>query len=88
MDEIRPLMIFNIVAGLLGIIVALGIMLIPHIIAALEKKLDKTFSTQRLEELLNKRRNFSEILLKHPRLFGLILLVVSFLLFVSGMTFF
>lgn len=88
MDEIRPFIIFNVIAGLMGIIVALGIMLIPHVISAMEKKLDKTFSTQRLEELLNKRRSFSEILLKHPKLFGLVLLVISFLLFVSSMTFF
>ncbi len=88
MEEITIFRLFNLVVGVLGIAIGLAIMLIPHVISRIEKKLDKNFSTESLEKILNKRRNLSEALLKNPKLFGLMLLAISFLLLVSSMLFF
>ena len=63
----------------------MGVILVPQAISQIEKKLDKTFSTDRIEKLLNARKNLSDALLKHPRIFGFILFFVSFFLILGSL---
>ncbi|OIO36135.1 MAG: hypothetical protein AUJ74_03525 [Candidatus Omnitrophica bacterium CG1_02_44_16] len=88
MEELSFLRIFNLLAGVIGLAVAIGVLLIPSAVSKLEKKLDKDFSTDALDKMLNQRRNLSEALLKHPRAFGLILLFISFFLTLSSILLF
>lgn len=88
MEEIAIFRIFNLLIGVIGLAVAIGIILVPRVISALEKRLDKTFSTETLEKLLNQRHNLSEVLLNHPKVFGFILLFISFLLTLSSILLF
>ena len=88
MEELSFLRIFNLLAGVIGLAVAIGVLLIPSAVSQLEKKLDKDFSTDALDKMLNQRRNLSEALLKHPRVFGLILLFISFFLTLSSILLF
>ena len=88
MEEVYILRIFNLLIGVIGLAIAIGVLLVPKVIGDLEKKLDKNFSTDMLEKMLNQRRNLSEALLKHPKIFGIILLVISFLLILSSIYFF
>ncbi|MFH0876663.1 MAG: hypothetical protein V1863_00380 [Candidatus Omnitrophota bacterium] len=84
MEEVYVLKIFNLIVGCTGLGIGLGIILMPHVVSAIERKLDKTFSTERLEKVLNERKNLSEVLLKHPRIFGWILFAISFPLVMSS----
>lgn len=88
MEEIYILRIFNLLVGVIGVAIAIGVLLVPKAISDIEKKLDKSFSTEILEKILNQRRNLSAALMKHPKVFGIILLVISFLLLVSSITIF
>ncbi|MFH0940333.1 MAG: hypothetical protein V1840_00570 [Candidatus Omnitrophota bacterium] len=88
MLELGFLRIFNLLIGVVGLAVSIGILLIPRAISQLEKKLDQNFSTEAIEKLLNQKRNLSEALLKHPRVFGFILLFISFFLTLSGILLF
>ncbi len=85
MDSVLGLKVFNIVVGVIGIAIGLGVMLAPKIISQIEKSLDKEFSTDIIEKILNQRRNLSQALMRHPKVFGLILLVISFLLLLSSL---
>lgn len=88
MEEIYILRIFNLLVGVIGVAISIGVLLVPKAISDIEKKLDKSFSTEMLEKILNQRRNLSAALMKHPKVFGTILLVISFLLLVSSITIF
>ncbi len=88
MEEIDFLRIFNLLVGVVGLAVSIGILLIPRIVSSLEKKLDKDFSTEAIDKLLNQKRNLTEALLKHPRVFGFILLFISFFLTLSSILLF
>lgn len=88
MEEYYFFRIFNLVVGVIGIAIGLGVILMPKSISEIEKKLDKNFSTDILEKMLNQRRNLSQALLKHPKIFGSMLLVISFLLLLSSIYFF
>lgn len=77
--------VFNLVVGVIGLAIGVGVILIPKVVALIEKKLDKEFSTDKLEKLLNKRKNITEILLKNPRVFGFLLLVISALLILASL---
>ncbi|HAJ56300.1 MAG TPA: hypothetical protein DCL35_00855 [Candidatus Omnitrophica bacterium] len=84
MEEVYFFRIFNLVVGVIGLAIGIGVILIPKAISNIENKLDKNFSTDMLEKMLNQRRNLSQALLKHPKIFGAILLVISFLLLLSS----
>ena len=88
MQELNIFRVFNLLIGVIGIAVAVGLLLVPRVIYDIEKKLDKTFSTEKLEKLLNERKNLSAALLRRPKLFGVILLLVSFLLLLSSVLLF
>jgi hypothetical protein len=88
MQELDFLRIFNLLVGVVGLAVSIGILLIPRVISNLEKKLDQNFSTEAIEKMLNQKRNLSEALLKHPRVFGFILLFISFFLTLSSILLF
>ncbi len=88
MHEFNMLRIFNLLVGVVGDAVSLSFLLVPRAISNIEKNLDRHFSTEMLEKLLNQKRNLSEALLKHPKVFGTILLVISFLLLLSSMLLF
>jgi hypothetical protein len=84
MEEVYFFRIFNLLVGVVGLAIAIGVLLAPKIVSDLERKLDKNFSTEMLEKMLNQRRDLSEALLRHPKVFGSILLVISFLLLLSS----
>jgi hypothetical protein len=84
MQEVYYFRVFILLIGVIGAAIAIGVILVPKSISDLEKKLDKNFSTEILEKMLNQRRNLSEALLKHPKIFGGILLVTSLLLLLSS----
>lgn len=84
-DELEILKIVSVLSGVLGLAIGLAIILVPKALMKVEQNLDKSFSTEKLEKILNERRNVTQTLLKRPRLFGIILLVISFLLVLSGM---
>ena len=88
MQELNIFRVFNLLIGVIGIAVAVGLLLVPRVFYDIEKKLDKTFSTEKLEKLLNERKNLSAALLRRPKLFGVILLLVSFLLLLSSVLLF
>ncbi len=77
--------IVSLISGVIGLAVAIGVILIPNVVSRIEKGLDKSFSTEALEKMLNQRKNLTEALLKHPRIFGFILLFISFLLVASSL---
>lgn len=77
--------VFNLVVGVIGLAIGVGVILIPQVVARIEKKLDKEFSTEKLEKLLNERKNITEILLRKPRVFGFMLLFVSALLILASL---
>jgi len=72
--------VFTMVAGVIGLAVAVGMILAPRVLAQIEKKLDTEVSTDKLDKALNEKINLTQVLMKHPRIFGFILLVISFLL--------
>jgi hypothetical protein len=84
MGDVTFFKIFNLLVGTIGIALGIGLILVPNVIAELEKKLDKNFSTEKLEQFLNERKNLSQSLLKKPKFFGIVLLVISFLLLLSS----
>jgi hypothetical protein len=88
MNEFYIVRLVNLLSGVIGLAVAVGMILVPHVVSKIDKKLDKEFPTEKLEKVLNERKNLSEVLLKHPRIFGFILLAVSFLLLLSGIQLF
>ena len=88
MTELDILRIVNLLVGVVGLAVSISILLMPRAISDLEKKLDKSFSTEMIEKILNQRRNLSEALLRHPRIFGFMLLGISFLLALSAILLF
>ncbi len=88
MEEIYIFKIFNLIVGIVGFAVGFGILLAPRIISVIEKNLDKDFSTEVFEKMLNQRRNITEALMRHPKIFGAILVIVSFFLLVSSVLIF
>jgi len=88
MDDVVFLRIFDILVGTITLAIGIGIFFIPQVVAKIEKKLDKVFSTDKLEKMLNDRKNVSQILLNHPRAVGIILICCSLLLLVSGVVVF
>ena len=88
MNELNIVRLINLLSGVIGLAVAIGVILVPHVVSKVDKKLDKEFPTDKLEKILHERKNLSEVLLKHPRIFGFILLAVSFLLLLSGILLF
>jgi hypothetical protein len=88
MEEIYVLRILSFLAGVIGLAVAIGVLLVPRAVVQVDKKLDTTFSTDNIEKILNQRRNLSGILMKHPKVFGAILFVISFLLVLSNILLF
>ena len=88
MEEIYVFRVFNLLVGVIGLAISIGVILAPKAISNMEKKLDKDFSTEALEKMLNERRNLTESLLKHHRIFGFILLAVSFFLLLSNILIF
>lgn len=84
MEEVYFFRIFNLLVGVIGLAIGIGVLLAPKVISDIEKKLDKNFSTENAEKILNQRRNLSEALLKYPKAFGTILFVASFLLLLSS----
>lgn len=85
MENIYVFKIFNLIVGMVGLGIGLGIILMPKVISTIEKKLDKTYSTEKLEKALNQRKNLSEVLLRHPKIFGSIVLIVSLLLVMASL---
>ena len=77
--------VFTMVAGVIGLAVAVGMILVPRALAQIDKKLDSHVSTDRLEKALNERINLTQALMKHPRIYGAILLAISFLLVLSSL---
>ena len=88
MNELNIVRLVNLLSGVVGLAVAIGVILIPRVVSKIDKRLDKDFSTEKLEKMLHEKKNLSEVLLKHPRIFGFILLVISFLLLLSGILLF
>ena len=88
MQELEMIRVFNLLIGVVGLAIGIGVIFVPKTISKIEKGLDKNFSTDDIEKMLNKKHNLSDLLLKKPKLFGSILLVVSFLLLLSSITFF
>lgn len=88
MNELSIVRLVNLLCGVIGLAVAIGMILVPHVVSKIDKKLDTEFSTDKLEKILNRRKNLSEVLLKHPKVFGFVLLAVSFLLLLSGILLF
>ncbi|MGE5280599.1 MAG: hypothetical protein ACM3L6_07655 [Deltaproteobacteria bacterium] len=88
MDDIAILRFIDLVAGVLGGVMALGLIFIPHVIEQAEKKLDYDISTTHLEEILNKKRDLNSALMRRSRVFGLILLVISFFLLMTAVILF
>ena len=88
MGEIHIFRVFNLIVGVIGLAIGLGVLLVPKTISSIEKTLDKEFSTAKLEKMLNERRNLSESLMKRPKMFAFFLLVVSFLLLLSSLLLF
>ena len=84
MNELNIVRLVNLLSGVVGLAVAIGVILIPRVVSKIDKRLDKDFSTEKLEKMLHEKKNLSEVLLRHPRIFGFILLVISFLLLLSG----
>jgi|GEM_PF-1311145 len=85
MDDLGILRVVDLIAGALGGLAAVGLMFFPRVVEWLEKRLDYDFSTQRLENSLNRKRELSSLLYRRSRIFGLILLVVSFFLLMTGL---
>ena len=86
MTEVYMYRVFNVLVGIIGLAIGVGLILVPKTISAIEKKLDKEFSTQKLEKILNERRNLSEVLMRRPKIFAAILILVSFFLILSSFT--
>jgi hypothetical protein len=84
MDDLAILRVVDLVAGAIGGLAAIGLIFAPRVVEWLEKKLDYNFSTHSLEETLNKRKEISSLLLQRSRVIGLILLVISFFLLMTG----
>ena len=85
MQEAYIFKVFNMVVGVIGLAIGLGVILAPKIISAIEKNLDKEFSpSETLEKLLNQKRNLTDALMRHPKIFGFILVFVSFFLILSS----
>ncbi len=85
MSEVVLLKVFSILAGTIGVAIGIGLLLVPSAIAHIEKKLDTHYSTDRLEKILNERRELTRVLLQRPKVFGAILLGISFLLLLSNL---
>ena len=77
--------VFTMVAGVIGLAVAVGMLLVPRALAQIDKKLDTSVSTDNIEKTLNQRINLTQTLMKHPKIVGSILLVISFLLVLSSL---
>ena len=88
MNELNLIRLINLLSGVVGLAVAIGVILVPHVVSKVDKRLDKEFPTDKLDKILHEKKNLSEVLLKHPRIFGFILLVISFLLLLSGILLF
>ncbi len=85
MGDLEILRVVDLVAGGVGALAAIGLMFFPRAVEWLEKKLDFNFSTLRLEEKLNRKREISSLLYRRSRIFGLILLIISFFLLMTGL---
>lgn len=88
MTEIDIFRIVTFLAGVVGLAVAVGVILAPRAIRKFEEKLDKSFSLEHVEKMLNERKDLTEALLRRPRIFGFILLVISFLLLLANLLLF
>jgi len=84
MDDLGILRVVDLVAGVIGALAAVGLIFAPRVVEWLEKKLDYNISTSFLEETLNKKREISTLLLRRSRVVGLLLLVISFFLLMTG----
>ncbi|HQP91341.1 MAG TPA: hypothetical protein PLU24_01555 [Candidatus Omnitrophota bacterium] len=86
MEEAYIFKVFNLIVGIVGLAIGLGIILAPKIISSIEKTLNKEFDpTVTFEKFLNQKKNLTEALMKHPKIFGSILVIVSFFLLLSSM---
>lgn len=88
MNEVYFFQIFNLLVGIIGLAIGLGLLLSPRTISGIEKMLDKNFTTENIEKMLNQKRNISDALLKKPKVFAGILFVISLLLLVSSLIWF
>jgi hypothetical protein len=88
MGEVYFFQIFNLLVGIIGLAIGLGLLLSPRTISNIEKMLDRNFTTENIEKMLNQRRNISDALLRHPKVFAGILLIISLLLLVSSLAWF
>jgi len=88
MAELDIFRVIGLVAGVIGLAVAVGVILAPRAIRKIEKGLDKSFSLERVEKMLNERKDLTDALLRRPRIFGFILLAISFLLLLSSLLLF
>jgi hypothetical protein len=77
MIDAETIKVFNFIVGTLGLAFGVCLIIVPSAVLGLEKLLDKTFSTEKLEQILNSRKDLTTGLQKRPRIAGLILLIVS-----------
>ncbi len=85
MGDLQILRVIDLVAGGVGALAAVGLMFFPRVVEWMEKKLDFHISTHNLEESLNKKREVGSLMYRRSRVFGLILLIISFFLLMTGL---
>ena len=88
MEDLAILRYVDLIAGVVGGLVALGLIFAPSMIEKMQKKLDYDISTAHMEEILNKKRDLGSALMRRSRVFGMILLIISFFLIMTGIILF
>ena len=88
MEDLSILRYVDLIAGALGSLVAIGLIFAPSVIEKMQKKLDYDISTAHLEEILNKKRDLTSALMRRSRVFGMVLLIISFFLIMTGVILF
>ena len=88
MEDLMILRLIDLIAGILGGVVAIGLIFVPRVVESIEKKLDYDISTTHLEEILNKKRDLTSALMRRSRVFGLLLLIISFFLIMTAVILF